>query len=447
MKKKMEVFPDMKKALAWILVCALCCALLAGCGAKEAPAEPAPAQPAPTAAEAESPAAAEPAPTDEPESPYAWWEGDWYGWWCVYSADGIYEDMEDVAWDAYARIELSGPEAGYIEIWDTETGDGDYVATCGVSFGQGVTEHGRMMSESGAFYGTGAWLYDPPMPSAVLGHADWIVDPGASTISQFGDMIEIEGRYEDPEDEDNHIDYYIFLRPWGTEWEDVRNGDTEPCIYDDMMPLYYDEWYIPLLDMGAAMPATFDEGEALVENAPEKTPEPAQEPEPTEEPEPPQAAEPAATAAPAPKPAAAGASGAELSFTIDEFMTEEEVTFTFTMPEAGWVADVPNRTLYIYNEPSPDVTHSGSPRIQFELRDTKDKIDTYKDKYENIKAADPRSIGGIEMEGRSYTYAGMEWTEYYGQLPGGLWVLVKASGVELAPGTEGGAILESVRME
>ena len=30
MTKKMEVFPDMKKALAWILVCALCCALFRG---------------------------------------------------------------------------------------------------------------------------------------------------------------------------------------------------------------------------------------------------------------------------------------------------------------------------------------------------------------------------------------------------------------------------------
>jgi len=206
---------------------------------------------------------AEPAKA-EATGPYAWWAGDWYGWWCVYSASGIYRDMEDVAWDVCATIELTGEDAGTIEIWDTETGNGNYVATCGISFGQGVTEYGRFMSESGTFYGTGTWLTAMPMPSEVISHADWITDPGASTVSHFDQMIEIEGRYEDPDDDDNRIDYYIFLRPWGMEWEDVRNGDTGDCIYDDMMPLYYDDWYLPLLGKSVNMPATFAEGWAIL---------------------------------------------------------------------------------------------------------------------------------------------------------------------------------------
>ena len=34
---------------------------------------------------------------------------------------------------------------------------------------------------------------------------------------------------------DDWFDYYIILRPWGTEWEDIRNADTTNLPYDDMI--------------------------------------------------------------------------------------------------------------------------------------------------------------------------------------------------------------------
>lgn len=46
-------------------------------------------------------------------------------------------------------------------------------------------------------------------------------------------------------------------------------------------------------------------------------------------------------------------------------------------------------------------------------------IDRYKDKFENMQENAPRTVGEIELSGRTYKYVGMEWTEYYGELPGG----------------------------
>ena len=29
-------------------------------------------------------------------------------------------------------------------------------------------------------------------------------------------------------------------------------------LYDDMMPLYYNDWYLPLIEAGESMPAAFE---------------------------------------------------------------------------------------------------------------------------------------------------------------------------------------------
>ena len=57
----------------------------------------------------------------------------------------------------------------------------------------------------------------------------------------------------DPENEENSAYIYFVLRPWGMEWEDVRNADTDGMLYADMMPQYYESWYLP--QIGASTPA------------------------------------------------------------------------------------------------------------------------------------------------------------------------------------------------
>ena len=61
--------------------------------------------------------------------------------------------------------------------------------------------------------------------------------------------------YED-DNSSNWIHYFVFLRPWGMSWEDVRSDSCYDMPYDNMMPLGYDSWYVP--HMNDAMPSYID---------------------------------------------------------------------------------------------------------------------------------------------------------------------------------------------
>ena len=60
----------------------------------------------------------------------------------------------------------------------------------------------------------------------------------------FDDVICIGGYYENGEDE---FYYEIYLRPWGTYWDDVDASS---------LPDYYDSWYLPLIEAGESMPGS-----------------------------------------------------------------------------------------------------------------------------------------------------------------------------------------------
>ena len=197
-------------------------------------------------------------PSTEPEEPAEedpldWWTGDWYGWWVVDSGYGYYADMEGYYWDCQARIDVYDDETGYITLWDQDGSYRDYFMGCEVYFGAGASEAGTMWAESGYFW-------DCPVD-----HADWKTDPGAMGF-ELEDMIYIEYSYVDPYDSANRLDADIFLRPWGRDWDDLAYGADEDWPFADMMPLYYNEWYLPLVEMGSSMPDSFEEGYEIIES-------------------------------------------------------------------------------------------------------------------------------------------------------------------------------------
>lgn len=193
---------------------------------------------------------------------YDWWEGSWYGWWAIKNGTGSYAPASDIAWDAYAEIEVYNDNTGLLRLWDTGTAR-DHVLAYGydITFEAGASDKGRMVSSRVEFFPNGSWnngMEAEPMSERATG---WTVDPAASTVSHFENMLEITGHYESPENPDDSFDYYIYLRPWGTVWDDVRNGDTSGCLYQDMMPIYHDDWYLSLLYLGYSEPtATFQAG-------------------------------------------------------------------------------------------------------------------------------------------------------------------------------------------
>ena len=170
---------------------------------------------------------------EEPEEPEElsaadWWSGKWYGWFVFSNASDYYSDWVGNYGDCLCEITVYDDGTGYVEMtWL----DGEVFATADVTFGAGTTEYGCMMSESGTIL------------NLSIEHADWIVDPGASMVSDFDHMIHIDSTMYD--EDGDWIDYDFFLRPWGMDWEDVRVADTSDLLYDNMMPLEYDSWYLP----------------------------------------------------------------------------------------------------------------------------------------------------------------------------------------------------------
>ena len=121
-----------------------------------------------------------------------------------------------------------------------------------------------------------------------------------------------------------------------------------------------------------------------------------------------------------------------------------KVPVTAEVPTINWAAVMKSSSPCYYSTPDPKKVSSNTPHIEIGFYESEEKINFYFDKFENLAALENRSIGGIEMVGRSYSYIGMEWIEYYGQLSDGIWVSIKLTGVRFETGTQTEAIVNSI---
>jgi len=311
----------------------------------------------------------------------------WYGWASFTEFENI--DSDDLMYDAWAFVEEDDDGNTYIRIHQDGYPDTPLMFMYAEVKGNKITP--VIGSEDAWFSDTYLAEEDADMYEGVLG-AD-----GVLRFDYFFTHYDGEYGYR----------VQMNFRLDGTEWDEDN----------DILPPRYDEYK-------AALAGGASESQSA------------------------QAAEPAPAAEPAQSAGGPSGFGGEHTATIAEFMTDIPADFTFTLPERGWVLEVySDSTIYLYNVPTPDDAYSNSPRIQFELKENMDKIDFYKDQFENLKDIDSRTIGGIEMKGRTYKNVGMEWTEYYGELPSGVWVTCKISDVDISAGTEGAAILDTVSIK
>ncbi len=179
-----------------------------------------------------------------------YWDRGWYGWYIVYDGDGKYKD--DISWsyDCLAEFQLQGDNEVRMVLAqddiDSYTIDANFVHY------NDSTEMGYLVSECGELVfpdtdGSGKlnnWIlmdigdtdimFDPEYDSYTL---DEYLTFSMKMIDDDGDAVTLKG----------------FLRPWGTDWEDIRqlNQDELPEIvtgkgpssYDDMFPINYSDWY------------------------------------------------------------------------------------------------------------------------------------------------------------------------------------------------------------
>ena len=116
------------------------------------------------------------------------------------------------------------------------------------------------------------------------------------------------------------------------------------------------------------------------------------------------------------------------------------------IPEKEWSQEVKNGTGKIYNTEDLSKTF-GVGFIQLKVDKDIAKFDFYKDKFENYKEIEPRVIGGVEMQGRTYKNIGYEWTEYIGQANDELAISIGIVRVDIDEGTLGDKILDSISFE
>ena len=108
-----------------------------------------------------------------------------------------------------------------------------------------MTDKGRLVSVDG-------WV----LSDESLTEGDWISDP--ADMAPAEDMFCLKGVIRGEAEED-WMEYYIFLRPWGVDWENIRDMEIDNAPYYDMMPMSYEDWYLPRIQRGETKaPDTFD---------------------------------------------------------------------------------------------------------------------------------------------------------------------------------------------
>lgn len=147
--------------------------------------------------------------------------GDWYGWWRIYHTSGDWEKMYGYYWDCCAQI---GGDGAFL-LWSEELPKDDCLAETRVEY------------SGGDFHCVGGSMLERPNEPE-----NWAL---ALTEDEYGRLLTVRGRYEAVKSE-GAFSYEILLRPWGARWPEQK----------DSRPYFYEDWYLPLIEKGAAMPDT-----------------------------------------------------------------------------------------------------------------------------------------------------------------------------------------------
>ena len=151
-----------------------------------------------------------------------------------------------------------------------------------------------------------------------------------------------------------------------------------------------------------------------------------------------------AEAAEANKAASANAEMKDFSVEIAQFAKDDvKVKIMTKIPVSGWSYDDGPRCLVENDDP----TAFGAGAIQFEVRETVEKFDSYKDSFENYKDIEDRVIGGITFRGRTYKYIGYEWIQYIAQLDDNRALSIGLRNMDCVPGTMPDIILNNMTFQ
>ncbi|MDO4482893.1 MAG: hypothetical protein Q4C54_00240 [Clostridia bacterium] len=116
------------------------------------------------------------------------------------------------------------------------------------------------------------------------------------------------------------------------------------------------------------------------------------------------------------------------------------------MPVRGWIADTSGAELKLKQTIGNE---SKYPSLIIAVEPNQEGADRNLASFTNLAEAPSRTIAGMEMTGRTYTYQNKVWTEYNAALSDTSYICIKieTGKININEGTEGGAILDSLSFE
>jgi len=169
-------------------------------------------------------------PAEKPATDSQGLSGGWYGWWRINKAEEGWADYENMWYDLCAHIEFDEDGEGRIKLWDEDYSSDRPMAVIRLE----LLEDGSAASRGGYF-----------MEDAIE-KDQWIIDLSGQSYEK---LLSIESVYGDDK---GSFEYQLFLRPWGYVWGDIEQENSE------LLPYYYHDWYLPLIEAGESMPDSID---------------------------------------------------------------------------------------------------------------------------------------------------------------------------------------------
>ena len=161
----------------------------------------------------------------------AYWNGDWYGWWWITSAAGDWAHLSEKYYDMYCTINLDADGMGQMMFWDDDAGLMKLEVKLDTN---NSAPHGILVSTKGYL-----WDFD-------YKPGEWVIDVEDNGLD-YENLWTFEGTYIDPTPDEagSQFDYFICMRPWGQNWDDIEDAGERPPGYD---------WYVGELSSGNTMP-------------------------------------------------------------------------------------------------------------------------------------------------------------------------------------------------
>jgi hypothetical protein len=168
-----------------------------------------------------SEAEAEPAEIAITSNMPEWWDGQWYGWYNIHEAGGVWKEQEGEAFSCVAFIDMRDDLTGTFYLWDfyEELAAVEIVLEPDV----GAKGMGFVSAVTGEMFGNFA-----------VGSRAFDISPGAEKVD---DLIWINSEVAQTNNpEEYYVEYELVLRPWGVVWGD--SGYDPPSAdawYKEMM--------------------------------------------------------------------------------------------------------------------------------------------------------------------------------------------------------------------